>query len=162
MPGAGDFCKRLVDYLAVGSCVVRPPPSVRLPVKLIDGEHVVYCASDLSDLGDVCSHLVRDDVERERIARNAREFFDRYLHRRQLATYYVSKIVDARAGSLDSDTPRIGRPWWRQDRGTRLKRAAVATVAAVMLLVAIPEALGDKPYDPKPSAVLHGQLGEAL
>lgn len=92
MPGAGDLCNRLIDYLAVGACVVRPPPSVRLPVQLVDGEHLVYCASDLSDLGDVCAELVRDERERERIASNAREFFDRHLHRRELAAYHLAKI----------------------------------------------------------------------
>ena len=156
MPGHGDLCTRLVDYLAVGSCVVGPAPSVRLPVRLVDGEHLVYCRSDLSDLGDVCAQLVRDDAERERIARNAREFFDRYLDRRQLATYYVSKIVDAQRGSLDRETSRVGRPWQRRAaRLTSIKRAAAAAAVAVALLVALPEMLGDKPYDPKPSSVLH-------
>lgn len=136
MPGGGDLCTRLLDYLAIGSCVVGPPPTVRLPIKLIDGEHIVYCASDLADLGEMCSQLVRDDQERERIARNAREFFDRYLHRRQLATYYISKVEDVHQGWLAPDTARIGRPWWRQRRGTRLKRAAAAVFAAVMLLEA--------------------------
>jgi hypothetical protein len=53
---------------------------------------VANCASDLSDLGEVCARLARDGPERERIARNARSYFDRYLHRRQLAAYYVSEI----------------------------------------------------------------------
>lgn len=160
LPGAGDYCKRLLDYLAVGSCVVRPSPRVRLPVKLIDGEHIVYCARDLSDLGDVCSELVRDDRERERIARNAREFFDRYLHRRQMAAYYLSKVAEARQGLLDTETGRIGRPWQRSSRSTvRIKRAAAAAVAAISLLVVLPEALGDRPYDPRPSAVFQAHLG---
>jgi hypothetical protein len=92
MPGRGDLCTRLVDYLMVGSCVVARPPSVRLHVPLVDGVHVVYCSRDLSDLGDVCAQLVRDDAERERIARNARDFFDRHLHRRRLGAYYLDVI----------------------------------------------------------------------
>jgi len=61
-------------------------------VPLVDGQHIAYCARDLSDLGEVCARLVRDGGERERIARNARDYFDRYLHQRQLASYYLSEI----------------------------------------------------------------------
>ena len=48
--------------------------------------------------GDVCAQLARDDQEREAIARNARDFFDRYLDKRQLAARYLGAITDARAG----------------------------------------------------------------
>lgn len=50
---------------------------------------------DLSDLGDVCARLVRDTGEQERLARGARDYFDRYLHRRQLGAYYLSEICNA-------------------------------------------------------------------
>ncbi len=95
MPNGGDMTFRLIDYLAVGACVVRPSGPTRLHVPLGDGEHIALCAPDLSDLGDVCARLVSDDRERTRIARNARDFFDRYLHRRQLAAYYLSEIWKA-------------------------------------------------------------------
>ena len=101
MPGAGDLCTRLIDYLAVGVCVVGPAPKVRLPVELVDGVHIVYCASDLSDLADTCAQLVRDDGTRERIARNARDFFDRHLHRRRLGAYYAERITDALVLRID-------------------------------------------------------------
>lgn len=145
MPGAGDLTTRLVDYLAVGACIVRPAPSVRLPVKLVDGEHIVYCARDLSDLGDVCARLVGDDDERERIARNARDFFDRNLHRDRLGAYYVREIAVASERELD--------PTVRNRR--RLGRRTLRTLAGVFLLalflvdvfVVIPEKLGDKPFN---------------
>jgi hypothetical protein len=95
MPNGGDLTYRLVDYLAVGACVVRPRGVARLHVPLVDGEHIAYCAPDLSDLGDVCAALVRDDERRERIARGARDYFDAYLQRRQLGSYYLSEICDA-------------------------------------------------------------------
>ena len=34
-----------------------------------------------------------DAEKREQIARNSREFFDRYLHRAQLAAYYLAKAL---------------------------------------------------------------------
>jgi Glycosyl transferases group 1 len=92
MPGGGGLTFRLVDYLALGACVVRPRGRVGLHVPLVDGQHIAYCSADLSDLGDVCARLIRDDGERERIARNGRDYFDHYLHRRQLAAYYLSEI----------------------------------------------------------------------
>jgi hypothetical protein len=95
LPGKGPLCFRLADYLAVGACVVGPPPAAQLHVPLVDGEHFVSCEADLSNLGDVCARLVREGRERERIARNARDYFDRYLHRRQLAAYYLFEIARA-------------------------------------------------------------------
>jgi hypothetical protein len=34
LPGYGDFCFRLIDYLAIGSCVIGPRPSTRLHAPL--------------------------------------------------------------------------------------------------------------------------------
>jgi hypothetical protein len=98
LPGRGDLCFRLVEALALGVCVIRPSSRVQLHVPLVAGEQVVECSADLEDLGDVCSRLVRDDAERERIARNGREYFDRYLGRRQLAAYYVHEILRVAEG----------------------------------------------------------------
>jgi hypothetical protein len=168
MPGGGDLCTRLIDYLAIGACVVKPPPSSRLPIRPVDGVHVVYCAPDISDLGDVCAQLIRDDEQREAIARNARDFFDRYLDKRQLADRYLSAITDAQAEVQDHS-----RSHRRPGAGTRRGRASAQRVAArtrhqretvaralvvalviLLTLVALPEALGDHPYDPRPSRVL--------
>jgi glycosyltransferase involved in cell wall biosynthesis len=95
LPGYGPLCFRLVEYLAVGSCVVAAPHAARLHVPLVDGEHLVYTSADLSDLPDVAAALVADDDERERLARNAREYFDRYLHPTQLAAYYLATALDS-------------------------------------------------------------------
>ena len=145
LPGAGDFTHRLVDYLAVGACVVRPAPSVRLPAQLVDGEHIVYCASDLSDLADVCAELVRDDEERERIARNAREFFDRNLHRDQLGAYYVRQIAAASDRELPPERKRRRRVVRRTIR--TLAAVGLAALVLVDVFVVMPEKLGDRPYN---------------
>jgi hypothetical protein len=94
LPGNGDFCFRLVEYLAVGSCVIGPRPRTALHVPLVSGEHVVHAADDLSDLLDLCERYVEDDETRERIATNARSYFDRYLDRRQLAGWYLRNALD--------------------------------------------------------------------
>ncbi len=95
LPGNGDFCFRLIDYLSIGVCVIGPKPRTEFPVPLVDGEHIVYCKPDLSDLVPLCRRYLADDRERTRIARNARDYFDRYLHRDQLARYYLHRFFEA-------------------------------------------------------------------
>jgi hypothetical protein len=95
LPGRGPFCFRLVDYLAVGTCIVAVPHSAAMPVPLEDGVHLVYASPDLSDLVTLCAQLVEDDDERDRLAANARAYFDQYLTPRQIGAYYVRTLVDA-------------------------------------------------------------------
>ncbi|MFO0891127.1 MAG: glycosyltransferase [Isosphaeraceae bacterium] len=98
LPGNGDFCFRLTDYLAVGACIIGPPHRTAMHVPLVDREHLVHCKPDLSDLVSLCQHYLDHEGERDRITSNAREFFDRYLHRDQLAAYYLRTALD-RAGN---------------------------------------------------------------
>jgi len=93
LPGNGDMCHRLIDYLAIGCCVVRPLPQSRLHVPLTDGVNVRYVRADLSDLVDTCAELMHDQHQRERLAHGAREHFDRYLRGDQLAGYYLDRCL---------------------------------------------------------------------
>lgn len=94
MPGLGDFCFRLINYFAVGSCVVAYPQRTALHVPLVDRRHIVYCKEDLSDLVELCAYYVENDAERESIAENAREFFDLNLHKDNLVKYYLRTCLD--------------------------------------------------------------------
>jgi hypothetical protein len=94
MPGLGDFCFRLINYLAIGSCIVAYPQRTALHVPLVDRKHIVYCREDLSDLVDLCAYFVENDAERESIANNAREFFDLNLHKDNLVKYYLRTCLD--------------------------------------------------------------------
>jgi hypothetical protein len=98
LPGNGDFCHRLVSYLAVGSCVVGARPGNRLHVPLEDGTHVSWAQEDLGDLVDLCAYYLEDDDARERMAMESRRFFDRYLHPDSLAVYYLRTCLDRIAG----------------------------------------------------------------
>jgi hypothetical protein len=89
LPGLGDFCFRLVNYLAIGSCVIAYPHGAILNSPLIDRKHIVYCKPDFSDLVDLCKYYLENDAEREEIAANAREFFDLNLHKDNLTRYYL-------------------------------------------------------------------------
>ena len=102
LPGNGDFCFRLVDYLSIGVCVIGPRHRTEFPAPLVDGEHIVYCRDDLSDLVPLCRRYLADERERTRIARKARRYFDHHLHRDQLAHYYLGAFFDAVDSGTDS------------------------------------------------------------
>lgn len=94
LPGKGDFCFRLIDYLAVGACIIAPRHHNVLHVPLVDREHIVYVEEDLSNLVETCKFYLENDDAREQLRRNSRLFFDKYLHREQLAAYYLRCCLD--------------------------------------------------------------------
>ncbi len=89
MPGNGSFCHRLVEYLAVGCCIVAPRHTSITYPELRDREHIIYCRDDLADLAELCAHYVENDQAREMVSANAARFFDENLHPGQLAGYYL-------------------------------------------------------------------------
>jgi hypothetical protein len=94
MPGNGPFCHRLVDYLAMGCCIVAPRHDAIMQAELRDGEHIVYCRSDLADLADLCARYIDDTPAREKIEVNAARFFDEHLYPTRLAGYYLQVLND--------------------------------------------------------------------
>lgn len=105
LPGEGDLCFRLINYLAVGACIVGPPPRTKLHAPLIDRVHVAHTQTDLSDLVEVCSYYLENTDAREEMCRNSRHFFDQYLHKDNLTAYYLRSCLD-----------RLGSDW--HDRTT--------------------------------------------
>jgi hypothetical protein len=94
LPGEGDFCFRLINYFAVGACVVGPRPRTVLNAPLLDRVHVAYTKDDLSDLVEVCRFYVENDREREEMCRASRRFFEQNLHADNLAAYYLRSCLD--------------------------------------------------------------------
>lgn len=92
LPGNGDLCHRLVEYLGIGACVVSLRHGTRLHVPLTDGVEVAY-AADVPELVELCRRYARDERAREAMAERARSYFDRYLHRDQLAAYYLHELA---------------------------------------------------------------------
>ena len=93
LPGNGDFCMRLVDYFSIGACVVGPPHRTVFHVPLEQGKHVAHCKSDMSDLVAICSYYLENREAQETLVQNTRLYFDRFLHRDQLAAYYLQQIL---------------------------------------------------------------------
>lgn len=93
VPGNADVCCRLVDYLAVGACIIGLKPRTVFQEPLIDRKHIVFAKPDLSDLVSLCKYYLEHQLERDQIAQNARDFFDKYLHRDQIAAYYLHHFL---------------------------------------------------------------------
>lgn len=111
LPGNGPLCFRLIDYLAVGACVIAYPHKAQLPVPLEHGKNIVYCKEDLSDLADLCEYYAKNGRKRETICKNARTYFDQYLSRPQLASYYINTLLRkiGKVKSLDSAQHELDR-----------------------------------------------------
>jgi hypothetical protein len=92
LPGRGEFCYRLVEYLAVGACVIGPELATEMPVPLEPGVHLVRVPRSLDGLIDECERLLRDDGLRTTIGRAAEDYFDRYLALEQLGSYYIDAL----------------------------------------------------------------------
>jgi hypothetical protein len=94
LPGHGWLCYRLMEYLGIGSCVVAIPHGNRLHVPLVDREHLVYTRPDGEDIVELCQYYLHHVNERSAIIEKSQDYFDRYLHYRQLGAYYLSVIFD--------------------------------------------------------------------
>jgi hypothetical protein len=92
LPGRGEFCYRLVEYLAVGACVIGPELSTEMPVPLEPGVHLVRVPRTLDGLVDECERLLHDVTLRRDISQAAEDYFDRYLALEQLGAYYVDTL----------------------------------------------------------------------
>lgn len=119
LPGNGDLCFRLVEYLSVGACIIAPRHMNRLIEPLVDRRHIVYAEPDLSNLVELCDYYLEHDAERETLVRNSREYFDRWLHRDRVAEHIVATCL-ARASTLE-EQQRIARAAVA-DRRTRLEQ----------------------------------------
>ena len=94
VPGNADVCCRLIDYLAVGTCIIGLKPRTVFHAPMVDREHIAFVKPDLSDLASLCNYYLEHSEEREQMAQNGRQFFDKYLHRDQIAAYYLSKFLE--------------------------------------------------------------------
>ena len=78
-----------------GECVIAARHRNTLPVPLVEGKHIVYVKDDFSDLVDLCRFYLQNDDAREALRSNSRAYFDSYLHRDQLAAYYLHSCLQA-------------------------------------------------------------------
>jgi hypothetical protein len=132
LPGNGDFCFRLLDYLAVGAFVIAYPHRTTLPLPLIHGHHLVYMRSDLSDLIPLCRHYLQHEDERRVIQSNAAVYFDQSCHYGQLGSWYLQQCLDMATGVQRSSELATGPEL--QAQPTRNVRAANVASARALLV----------------------------
>jgi hypothetical protein len=94
LPGNGPLCFRLVNYLAIGACVVAYPHGCDFPVPLEDRRHIAYASPDLSDLVDLCDYYMMNQDAREAMRQSSADYYDRHLSASSLTSYYLRTIID--------------------------------------------------------------------
>ncbi len=93
LPGRGPFTNRIVEYLAIGACILGPQHRAILHVPLVNGDHMAAAREDMEDLVALGKRYMFDEEARARMSANASDFFDRYLRREQLASYYIHECL---------------------------------------------------------------------
>jgi hypothetical protein len=111
LPGNGAICHRLVNGLAIGSCIVGPRPANDFAVSLDDGVHAAWVRPDLSDLVERCEYYLAHDDEREAMGAAARRWFDRHLHPDAMAAHYLRTLLDRLAGTAERGQTGTNRPF---------------------------------------------------
>lgn len=69
--GVGWDTLRYWETPAIGSFMISQRPKIVIPDNFRDGEEVVFCKDDLSDLIDLCEFYLKNEKVRETIAGNA-------------------------------------------------------------------------------------------
>jgi len=95
-PGVGWDTQRYWEVPALGRFMISMRPRILIPDNFLDQEHVVFCNDDLSDLIELCEYYLRNPVERERIASNAREFARRRHSNVARDSYMLEKLMTLR------------------------------------------------------------------
>jgi Glycosyl transferases group 1 len=94
LPGEGDFCHRLINYFAIGACVISARHGNVLNAPLVDREHLAYTKDDFSDLVELCKFYLENEEAREAMCRKSRQFFEQNLHKDNLTAYYLRSCLD--------------------------------------------------------------------
>lgn len=90
LPGRGSFCYRLVEYLAVGACVVALRHENILQSPLDDC--IVYVGAP-GDVVSACESLLGDPQRRQQLESAARDFFDANLQLSAIGRHYVASAL---------------------------------------------------------------------
>jgi len=90
--GAGWDTLRYWEIPALGGFMISQHPQIKIENNFIDGEDVVYCKDDLSDLLALCEYYLNHPKERNRMAENAKKRLEKYHTDQVRAEFIIKKI----------------------------------------------------------------------
>ncbi len=90
--GAGWDTLRYWEIPALGGFMISQRPQIMIENNYIDGEEIVFCKDDLSDLIKLCEYYLEHEDERKIIAHNARKKTEMYHSDTQRARYVIDTI----------------------------------------------------------------------
>ncbi|MBD3842691.1 MAG: glycosyltransferase family 1 protein [Campylobacterales bacterium] len=92
--GGGWDTLRFWELTGMGCFVISQRLNIQIDHPFTDGEEIVYCKDDLSDLVELCEYYLEHEEERERIAKNARVKVEKHHTDVARARYVVEKIEE--------------------------------------------------------------------
>lgn len=91
-PGVGWDTQRYWEVPALGRFMISYKPQIKIPDNFIDGEQIIFCKDDLSDLIEKCEHYLVNEAAREKIASAGMEHLKKYHTNISRAKYILNKI----------------------------------------------------------------------
>lgn len=76
--GVGWDTLRYWEVPALSRFLISQRPQIYIPNNFREGQEIIYCKDDLSDLHELCQYYLQNDEEREKIAKAAGAWSERY------------------------------------------------------------------------------------
>ncbi len=90
--GVGWDTMRYWEIPGVGAFMVSQKPGIVIPDNFIDGQHVAFCADDLSDFKDKIDYYLKHEIEREEMAAEAHKHLMQKHTHLQRAHYFIEAV----------------------------------------------------------------------
>lgn len=81
---------KLGEFLCFGKAIISTEIKRKLPIKLIDRQHVLYTNGDITDIEEKINELLINNLLRKELEKNARKYFENELSPISI----IKKIVD--------------------------------------------------------------------
>jgi len=90
--GVGWDTLRYWEIPAVQSLMISQKPQIVIPDNFVNGEHVIFCKDDLSDMTSLIDYYLSHEDEREEMSAAARDYAMKIHTHIQRAEYFLDKI----------------------------------------------------------------------
>lgn len=90
--GGGWDTLRYWELAALGCFMISQRPQIKIDNNFIEGEEIIYCKDDLSDLIELCNYYLEHEEERKKIGLNAQKKLQQYHSNVARAKSILKKI----------------------------------------------------------------------